>query len=340
MSTLEARYRRLLNLYPRRHRDLYADEMIGVLMDGAEPGRQRPTLDDRMDIAASALLVWLRGSRDLLEDAAWRAAAHMVALFGAMILFAIGARRAILWLISLLAHPADPLWYGPENAVRPVIWALVVAAVLCRLQRSATLLAIGGVAVEITWIAPLYHWLPSQVFHLAWVVTLGATVAACCWWLATGEPLDSRRRPGLFPAAAVAGLIAVAGVADVRNGWWAPPMFPLSPMLDAGYRVGGGAPAYLLVAALAGCAWWRQPGPVRRRMAVFAAPVAAMVLLPVYGPDGFSGTPVPGSQWAILALLPTLAFGAGTVVLHRWEQLTELVRRGREAKQREVVLGG
>jgi hypothetical protein len=340
MTTLEIRYRRLLSLYPRRHRELYAEEMVGVLMASADPGRDKPSLDDRMDIAASALLVWLRGSRDLLEDTAWRSAAQMFSLFGAMLLFAVGARRAILWLLSILANPAEPLWYGPENAVRPVIWALVVAAILARLHRSATLLAVGGVAVEITRIAPLYRALPSQVFHLAWVVTLGAAVAACSWWLARGPRAEWRRPPGLRPAAAAVTLIVLAGVVEVRNDWWAPPMFPVTPMLNTGYLVAVGAPAYLLVAALAGWAWWRQSGPVRRRMVVFAAPVLAMLLVATYGPDGFSGRPLAAVQWAILAALPALAFGAGTVALHRWERVAELVRRGRDAEQREVALGG
>jgi hypothetical protein len=331
MTALEDRYRRMLSVYPRRHRELYAEEMIGVLMAAAEPGRVKPSLDDRMDIAASAALVWLRGSRDLLEDAAWRPAAQMFSFFGAMFLFAIGARRTLLWIASLLTSSANPLWYGPENAVRPVIWALVVAAILARLRRSATLLAIGGVAVEVTRIAPLYRWLPGQVFHFAWVVTVAATVAACCWWLAAGPQSERRRPPGLGPAAAAVGVIVVAGVVDARNGWWS----PFTPVLGAG--IGVGAPAYLLVAALAGWAWWRQPGPVRRRMVVFAAPVAAMLAVAAYGPDGFSGKPVAGVQWALLAALPTLAFGLATVALHRWERLATLVRRGREAEPLEVA---
>lgn len=42
MSPLEGRYRRLLRWYPADHRAAHEDEMIGVLLDDAEPGRERP----------------------------------------------------------------------------------------------------------------------------------------------------------------------------------------------------------------------------------------------------------------------------------------------------------
>jgi hypothetical protein len=44
MTTLENRYRRLLALFPRDHRLLYEEEMIGVLMADAESGQGRPSL--------------------------------------------------------------------------------------------------------------------------------------------------------------------------------------------------------------------------------------------------------------------------------------------------------
>jgi hypothetical protein len=338
MTTLEARYRRLLSLYPRRHRELYAEEMIGVLMESADPDRRRPSLEDRMDIVASALVVRLRGSRDLFEDAAWRSAAHLVSLFGAMFLCAIGARRTLLWLMSLAVHPEGPLWYGPQNAARPIVWGLTVAAILAGLQRSATILAIGGVAAEITRMAPLYHWTPGEVVGFGWVVALAATVAAARWWLAAGPSVDRGRPRGFWIFATVMAAIAIAGTTRLSLDWWTAPMFPFAPLFDIDYLAAVGAPAYLVVAAAAGWAWWRQPVPVRRRMVVFAVPVLAVLIEGTFGIGRYSTDPLPTGQWALLAVLPTLAFGAGTLVLNRWERIVELVRRGREAEQREVAL--
>jgi hypothetical protein len=40
--TLEDRYRRLLALYPPEHRARHGEEMLGVLMTAAVPGRRYP----------------------------------------------------------------------------------------------------------------------------------------------------------------------------------------------------------------------------------------------------------------------------------------------------------
>ena len=58
--SIEDGYRRLLRLYPRPHRLLYDEEMIAVLMAGAEPGRRRPSPAECLDIAVSATAVRLR----------------------------------------------------------------------------------------------------------------------------------------------------------------------------------------------------------------------------------------------------------------------------------------
>jgi ABC-type Fe3+ transport system permease subunit len=40
-------------------------------------------------------------------------------------------------------------------------------------------------------------------------------------------------------------------------------------------------------------------------------------------------------QWLILAAVPTLTFGVGSLVLNRWERLVELVHRARAAERSE-----
>jgi hypothetical protein len=58
---LEQRYRRLLRLYPRAFRARRADEMLGVLMAGAEKGQNRPARSDVSDIVRGSLVMRLRG---------------------------------------------------------------------------------------------------------------------------------------------------------------------------------------------------------------------------------------------------------------------------------------
>ena len=50
---LEARYRRLLCMYPADHRSVHRDEMLGVLMAAAEPGQDRPGLSESANLLAA-----------------------------------------------------------------------------------------------------------------------------------------------------------------------------------------------------------------------------------------------------------------------------------------------
>jgi hypothetical protein len=43
---LERRYRQLLRAYPVAWRQTREEEILGVLMDGARPGRRRPTIGE------------------------------------------------------------------------------------------------------------------------------------------------------------------------------------------------------------------------------------------------------------------------------------------------------
>ena len=69
---LEARYRGLLRWYPAGHRALHEEEMLGVLMAGAEPGRSRPGLTESADLLLGAARIRLRPGRALSDGPGWR----------------------------------------------------------------------------------------------------------------------------------------------------------------------------------------------------------------------------------------------------------------------------
>lgn len=60
MSTRERRFRRLLLAYPRGHREVYGEEVVGVLFAAAEPGRQGPGWRDGLDVIRGGARVRLR----------------------------------------------------------------------------------------------------------------------------------------------------------------------------------------------------------------------------------------------------------------------------------------
>jgi hypothetical protein len=132
---LEGRYRRLMVVYPWRHRREYEEEMVGVLLAAAEPGQRRPSVQDRVDLLVNALAVRLRGWVGDLGDDGWRRAASAVQLVGALFLLVNGLRRVL---------PGLTLYFGVEvlEFARPAVWAIVLTLALVGLRRVAT-----GVAV-------------------------------------------------------------------------------------------------------------------------------------------------------------------------------------------------
>jgi hypothetical protein len=57
-ARLERRYRRLLACYPRAFRREHEQEILSVLMAGADEGQQRPRLGEAADLIRSA--IWMR----------------------------------------------------------------------------------------------------------------------------------------------------------------------------------------------------------------------------------------------------------------------------------------
>src|SRR5690348_3876643 len=54
---LEAGYRRLLRWYPPSYRGRHEEEILGVLMDAAQPGQRRPGARESVDLLWSALKI-------------------------------------------------------------------------------------------------------------------------------------------------------------------------------------------------------------------------------------------------------------------------------------------
>jgi hypothetical protein len=63
LSGLERRYRRLLAWYPRAFRELYAEEMITVMMASASQGQERPRARESLNVLRNAIRAWLRPVR-------------------------------------------------------------------------------------------------------------------------------------------------------------------------------------------------------------------------------------------------------------------------------------
>jgi hypothetical protein len=114
-SPLERRYRRWLSLYPASFRAEHEEEMVAVLMQGAEPDQRHPRPHEVTDLATHGLR--RRAGGRFLGD--WERA-HAKVMFPARIVIAlwlcfisamlVGFDRGLPWLILLLPAIALHLW--------------------------------------------------------------------------------------------------------------------------------------------------------------------------------------------------------------------------------------
>jgi hypothetical protein len=325
-APLEIRYRRLLAVYPAAHRQAYEEEMVGVLMAGAEPGQRRPALGEAVDLLWSGLVARFGRGRQDLRSAVWRDAAAVAGLIGVVLLAAVPCRRLIFG-VHYLQQYGDPMRrFGVDGgllldvAARSVAWLAVLVAVLVAARRTAVGLAVVAVLVEI---ATIVVWLPAYEFHairMSWAPVLALCTVALLALARRGRPaiaIMGRRGLALITAALV--LTGFSELLLLRL-WQAPAqILGLISVTDALLAV---AAALLLTGLL------RIPGQLRRRTLVLLAPVVAVLfaqhLLEVAIDIDLARVVTPGMvvvDVLMMAGVPLLAFGLAVAALHAREHL-------------------
>jgi hypothetical protein len=149
---LEARYRRLLRWYPADHQAVHRDEMLGVLMTSAEPGRDRPGLRESTNLLAGAARIRLRPGRAFSDRNGWRDTLAIYSLIGPVFML----MSAVLgWLaaqaLSYLGHTAGVILNlspagngafenveGAHPLIGTLIWLVLVG------QAIVAVLALAG----------------------------------------------------------------------------------------------------------------------------------------------------------------------------------------------------
>jgi hypothetical protein len=211
---LERAYRRLLRWYPAAHRARHADEMLGVLMDGARPGQRRPARADAANLIGAGLRIRLRaattGSAGLWRDALSRAGRLLPLAWAVLVLaFAVPGMVAN-WMVDGIAPVQSP---AELLAVAQAYLPLVVVAVTVLLgRRWLALAAIGATVIlnaDLLGLVNLWDFRPNDAAELA---VLG--IAALALIVAPGRAGPQLARKHYLLTAAVA---AAAGVTDVRQ---------------------------------------------------------------------------------------------------------------------------
>jgi len=208
---LEARYLRLLRWYPADHRAVHRDEMLGVLMAAAEPGRDRPGLRESADLLAGAVRIRLRPGRALTDGNGWRDTLAVYSIAGPVLML---VAAILAWLaglvVSVLAHTAGlALWLGDANGayenlqgahplIATILWLLLAG------QAIVAVLALAGMRRCTAVAAALY------VLYFGAYVVIEASHAGPFPGMQLGAPL-------LF-VAPLTTLVALLGSAGPRRG--------------------------------------------------------------------------------------------------------------------------
>jgi len=165
---LEICYRRLLRWFPAEHRALHHEEMLGVLMAGAEPGRNRPSRAETADLLLGAARIRLRPGRALSDGPGWRDALAVYSIAAPLLVL---ISTLIGWLAGELEVPRIRLngltmmltGIGSAPLLVTAAWVaiggqgLVAALALLGLRRwAAATAAISALYLGITAVLQLY----------------------------------------------------------------------------------------------------------------------------------------------------------------------------------------
>ncbi|MEZ7125248.1 hypothetical protein ACBR40_07915 [Nonomuraea sp. AD125B] len=193
MTTLEQRYRRLLAWYPKDHRALHEEEMLGVLLAASAPGQNRPAWREAFDLVRGGLAIRLRRLAPPESRRRWRDATGLAALLAPLVLFGAGLFRAAGYAGRFAFDLALP------QVVYALPYGLVV--LLAWLGRRRAAIACAW-AVAVLYLAEAMNWLLS--------LPEGTTVVGDVI-LVSGRPVLAVGMLGAaFPACVCAAMLTLA----------------------------------------------------------------------------------------------------------------------------------
>jgi hypothetical protein len=323
---LEACYRRLMRWYPADHRAVHGEEMLGVLMAAAEPGRDRPGLSESADLLAGAARIRLRPGRALSDRNGWRDALAVYSLAGPVLLLAatfLGWLAGLFWstvghaggltLDLGFANGAYENLEGAHPVIATVMWllltgqAVVAVLALAGLRRWATAAAAVYVLYFGTYavIETTYGWVFPAMMLAVPLLLVVAPLTSLAALLVSAGPRRGRqlmqRRHWVYLAAGSVGGAALTVRLSVFVST------PVRPGLLALLAAAAAAAVVLLLLT----AWLSSAHG--KRLAVLFGVLAFPALLQVaeyYGLQGPTAATVfvPGSEAVVLCLVAVIIY--------------------------------
>jgi len=238
---LEARYRRLLRWFPADHQAVHRDEMLGVLMESAEPGRSRPRLADSVDLMLGAARIRVRPRQALSDRSGWRDALAVYSIAAPVLVLTstlIGWLVVVVWArltgqatfyASYTDLAATSLLHRASIGLLIEGQGLVAVLALLGLRRWAAAAAAipalyFGIAAILQLYTPLSVGIPISVLYIPF--TLVAPISETVALLASpgprlGRQLMRRRDWALVAVgSAAAALLTLNFDAVLQRGGW------------------------------------------------------------------------------------------------------------------------
>ncbi|GIF24721.1 hypothetical protein BJ973_008200 [Actinoplanes tereljensis] len=219
MTRSESRFRRLLALYPKGHREEYGEEMLGVLL---ADGRTGPGVT--ADLVRGALGARFRQAstslREALRDEGWRHVAYPVHFFGSLLLLAVAVGRFAMAILTMVRRPDYDIspFYGVD-LVGALGWAVAVTGAVLGVRLLGVVGAAAGLAGEV--VVPFRD---AQVLNPSSWIIVAATVV-----LIAAAVSVRRAAPRGWRFVTAAGVVLIAqGLAPFGLHV---PMFGLVPVL-------------------------------------------------------------------------------------------------------------
>ncbi|MBN0038997.1 hypothetical protein JN535_02260 [Cellulosimicrobium cellulans] len=223
-------FRRLLRLFPYTYRRAHEAEMLGHLLDGAEPGRSRPTRAERWDLVCAAAREWLLAPLGSTPRQRRAATALLFVLLPAALV--VMAARVLAFAAAIVRATLGPDGSAPLVATVPtaLMWALWVVAVTLALAGArrvglvvAVLAAAAGVAALVVSVAVGSAY--AAYLDAPWVVALVAyagVLAARRTCRVGAESLALRAATVGAMALALGAFVAAtySDAARLETPWW------------------------------------------------------------------------------------------------------------------------
>jgi hypothetical protein len=306
-AALERRYRRLLAVYPTRHRRVHAEEMLGVLLSAAADGQRRPRLADAVDLIRGGLRIRARAFLRGPADPHWRDALAVVSVVAPLLLLAAGLAVSDLLGIAIRTIGTGiyetPFWLGYwQNWPTTGGTALLVLLVLLRWRRAAAVTALAVTATPLG-LGVWYLGLPLASLSTALFLLLGGLATAALTF--SPGPARGLEILGWWRTAAVgAGALVLAAL------MWGDPFLT--------WRLPHLAWPLLVLTGVGGVAVASLRAPVGRRVIVLLMAASAPLWLAVFSLAGRPYGVLPeGAALYLPALLVTCAIVAARMSRQR-----------------------